>query len=97
MEYGVDNANQKDYISWHQDAIFCARMGLIDEAATITVKKLRNANRRFPTFWGPGHDWVPHHNWGGSGSIGLQEMLIQTTDDRIFLFPSWPKSAERVI
>ncbi|MBL0744651.1 DUF5703 domain-containing protein [Chryseolinea lacunae] len=90
--YGVDNANQKDYISWHQDAIFCARMGLTDEAATITVKKLKNAGRRFPTFWGPGHDWVPDHNWGGSGSIGLQEMLIQTTDDRIFLFPSWPKA-----
>lgn len=89
--YGVYNANQKDYVSWHQDAIFCARMGLIDEAAAITVKKLKNADRRFPTFWGPGHDWVPDHNWGGSGSIGLQEMLIQTTDDRIFLFPSWPK------
>ena len=23
-KYGVDNANQKNYISWHQDAIFCA-------------------------------------------------------------------------
>lgn len=90
--YGVDNANQKDYISWHQDAIFCARMGLTNEAAAITLKKLKNANRKFPTFWGPGHDWVPDHNWGGSGSIGLQEMLMQTTDNRIFLFPSWPKS-----
>jgi hypothetical protein len=91
-KFGVDNANQKNYISWHQDAIFCARMGLTDEAAAITIKKLRDSNRRFPTFWGPGHDWVPDHNWGGSGMIGLQEMLMQTTDDKIILFPAWPKN-----
>ena len=23
--------------------------------------------------------------------IGLQEMLMQTVDDKIYLFPSWPK------
>jgi hypothetical protein len=90
--YGVDNDNQKNYISWHQDAIFCARMGLTDQAAAITVRKLRDSWRRFPTFWGPGHDWVPDHNWGGSGMIGLQEMLMQTTDNRIILFPAWPKN-----
>ena len=67
-------------------------MGLTDEAAAITIKKLRDSNRRFPTFWGPGHDWVPDHNWGGSGMIGLQEMLMQTTDNRIILFPAWPKN-----
>ena len=89
--YGVDNANQKNYISWHQDAIFCARMGLTDEAAAINIKKLRDSGRRFPTFWGPGHDWVPDHNWGGSGMIGLQEMLMQTTDDKIYILPAWPK------
>jgi hypothetical protein len=90
-KYGVDNANQKDYVSWHQDAIFCARMGLTEEAAAITIKKLRDSQRRYPTFWGPGHDWVPDHNWGGSGMIGLQEMLMQTTDQKILLFPAWPK------
>ncbi|HBY06603.1 MAG TPA: hypothetical protein DEH22_01980 [Chloroflexi bacterium] len=90
-EYGVDTPEQKDYISWHQDAIFCARMGLTDEAARISLQKLRDADRRFPTFWGPGHDWVPDHNWGGSGMIGLQEMLLQATDEKIILFPAWPK------
>ncbi|MEI6143152.1 MAG: DUF5703 domain-containing protein [Mariniphaga sp.] len=90
--YGVDNANQKSHISWHQDAIFCARMGLTSEAAAITIKKLRDSQRRYPTFWGPGHDWVPDHNWGGSGMVGLQEMLMQTTGKKIFLFPAWPKN-----
>ncbi len=38
-------------------------------------------------FWGPGYDWTPDHNWGGSGMIGLQEMLLQTNGNLILLFP----------
>jgi hypothetical protein len=89
-KYGTDRPNQKNFISWHQDAIFCARLGLTEEAAAITIKKLRDSERRYPTFWGPGHDYVPDHNWGGSGMIGLQEMLMQTVGDKIILFPAWP-------
>ncbi len=89
--HGFDRPIQKNYISWHQDAIFCARLGLTNEAKSITLRKLSDSQRRFPTFWGPGHDWVPDHNWGGSGMIGLQEMLMQTSGDQIVLFPAWPK------
>ena len=77
--------------SWHQDGIFFARMGMTEEAADYNTKKLQDSQRRFPAFWGPGHDWVPDHNWGGSGMIGLQEMLLQTIGDQIVLFPAWPK------
>lgn len=90
--YGVDTQQQKNYISWHQDAIFCARLGLTDEAAAITIQKMDDSGRRCPTFWGPGHDWVPDHNWGGSGMVGVQEMLLQTVEERLFLFPAWPRS-----
>ncbi len=89
-KYGVDTPQQKDYISWHQDAIFCARMGLTNEAKELTLKKMADSGRRFPTWWGPGHDWTPDHNWGGSGLIGVQEMLMQTTGKKIYLFPAWP-------
>jgi len=89
--YGVDTPAQKDIRSWHQDAIFCARLGLTDEAARLTALKLDDAPRRHPSFWGPGHDWAPDHNWGGSGMIGLQEMLMQTPGDAIHLFPAWPR------
>lgn len=78
-------------ISWHQDGIFFARMGMTNEAADFNSRKLANSQRRFPTFWGPGHDWAPDHNWGGSGMIGLQEMLMQTPGDQIILLPAWPK------
>ncbi|MGO9256165.1 MAG: DUF5703 domain-containing protein [Bryobacteraceae bacterium] len=90
--YGVETPQQKNYISWHQDAIFCARLGLTEEAAAITARKLDDSGRRWPTFWGPGHDWVPDHNWGGSGMIGLQEMLMQTVDDKIYVWPAWPRN-----
>ena len=89
-KYGADNDSQYGYISWHQDAIFCARLGLWNEATALLVKKLDDGPLRFPAFWGPGHDWVPDHNWGGSGMTALQEMLLQTIDRRIYIMPSWP-------
>jgi hypothetical protein len=81
----------RSHLGWKQDNIWAARLGLTDEAWRLTSLKLQNSERRFPAFWGPGFDWVPDHNWGGSGMIGLQEMLLQTDDKRILLFPSWPK------
>jgi len=79
-------------IGWKQDNIFAARMGLTKEAADLTVFKLKDSGRRFPAFWGPGFDWTPDHNWGGTGMIGLQEMLMQVDDKKIYLFPAWPKT-----
>jgi hypothetical protein len=66
-------------------------MGMTTEAADYNVRKLQDSDRRFPTFWGPGHDWVPDHNWGGSGMIGMQEMLLQTVGREIRVLPAWPK------
>ena len=82
--------SQRDYVSWHQDGIFAARLGLTEEAREINTKKLGNGPRRFPAFWGPGHDWVPDHNWGGSGMIGLQDMLLQQCGQTIYVLPAWP-------
>ena len=76
--------------SWHQDGIFFARMRMTAEAAEYNTKKMEDCGRRFPSFWGPGHDWVPDHNWGGSGMIGLQEMLMQTFEEKIYILPAWP-------
>jgi hypothetical protein len=78
-------------VGWKQDNIFAARLGLTKEAAELTTFKLKDSGRRFPAFWGPGFDWTPDHNWGGSGMIGLQEMLMQVDGQKICLFPAWPK------
>lgn len=82
----------RSHIGWKQDNIFAARLGLTDEAARLTKLKLQNSGRRFPAFWGPGFDWTPDHNWGGSGMIGLQEMLMQCDGKKIILFPAWPEN-----
>jgi hypothetical protein len=84
----------RSHIGWKQDNIFAARLGLKEEAWALATLKLQNSGRRFPAFWGPGFDWVPDHNWGGSGMIGLQEMLLQTDDRKIILFPAWPKDKD---
>jgi hypothetical protein len=84
----------RSHIGWKQDNIFAARLGLTAEAWRLTSLKLQNSHRRFPAFWGPGFDWVPDHNWGGSGMIGLQEMLLQVDDRKIMLFPAWPAAVD---
>jgi hypothetical protein len=76
------------------DNVWAARFGLTDEAWKLNELKMQNSERRFPAFWGPGFDWVPDHNWGGSGMIGMQEMLMQVDDRKIFLFPAWPKDRD---
>jgi hypothetical protein len=92
--YDTNVVKFRNHIGWKQDNIWAARLGLTSEAWRLTSLKLQNSGKRFPTFWGPGFDWVPDHNWGGSGMIGLQEMLLQTDDRRILLFPAWPKDID---
>lgn len=89
-QFDRDALKFRSHIGWKQDNIFAARLGLTDEALRLNRLKLSNAPRRFPAFWGPGFDWVPDHNWGGSAMIGLQEMLLQTIGDKIYVLPSWP-------
>jgi len=90
-KYDPDAIKFRSHVGWKQDNIFAARMGMTTEAAALTLRKMGDSGRRFPAFWGPGFDWVPDHNWGGSGMIGMQEMLLQTDDDKIYLFPAWPR------
>ena len=76
---------------WKQDNIWAACLGLTEDAVRLTTEKLQNGPYRFPAFWGPGFDWSPDHNWGGSGMIGLQSMLLQEVDGELILLPAWPK------
>ena len=89
--YDPDALSFRSHIGWKQDNIWAACLGLTDEAARLTRLKLSDGPYRFPAFWGPGYDWSPDHNWGGSGMIGLQEMLLQENEGSIYLFPAWPK------
>lgn len=88
--YDPDAQKFRSSTGWKQDNIWAACLGLTDEAYRLTCEKLADGKHRFPAFWGPGYDWTPDHNWGGSGMLGLQYMLLQETDDKLLLFPAWP-------
>ncbi len=89
--YDTDAVKFRSHDGWKQDNIWAACLGLTDEARRLSLLKLADGPHRFPAFWGPGYDWTPDHNWGGSGMIGLQEMLLQTNGDELLLFPAWPR------
>jgi hypothetical protein len=89
--YGAEMPEQRWNHCWHQDPIFCARLGLTEEAAALTSERMADAPARFPAFWGIGHDWTPDLDHPGVCAIALQEMLMQTDGRVIRLFPAWPK------
>lgn len=92
--YGWDDEAQLKNLSWMYVGILAARLGLTEEAYRYQTDKLKDSGRRFPAFWGPGHDYTPDHNWGGCGMTGLQEMLLQNFDGKIYLLPAWPKGLD---
>jgi len=88
-----DRQRAYQFWSWMCTPIYAAIMGRKDDAKRLITEKLsdKNANLKFTAFFGPGHDWIPDHNWGGSGMIGLQNMLVYNDKSQIYLFPAWPK------
>ena len=81
--------------SWQQANIHAARLGDAELARDLNARKMDNGPYRFPAFWPETIDWAPDHNWGGSGMIGMQEMLLQTHSapgerGKIRLLPAWP-------
>jgi hypothetical protein len=87
--------SKQDY-SWMANVVNMAALAWPEEAKKRAIYKLANTaapQARFPAFFGPGHDWLPDHNWGGSGMTGLQEMILAPEPGphgKINLFPAWP-------
>ncbi len=92
--YDPDCQEFRSHVGWKQDAIFAARLGLTNQADSLMILKMQDAETRFPAFWGPGFDWTPDHNWGGSGMIAIQEMLVQEVNEKIYLLPAWNKNID---
>jgi hypothetical protein len=67
-----------------------------EKAKERAIYKMANTTApqaRFPAFFGPGHDWIPDHNWGGAGTTGIQEMILipePGSNGKLNLFPAWP-------
>jgi len=76
--------------AWEQANIHAPRLGDTALARKLNISKMNDGPYRFPAFWPHTIDWAPDHNWGGSGMIGMQEMLMQTHAGKIRLMPAWP-------
>lgn len=78
---------------WTQDGIQAAVIGLPEEAKKVVEDKFTTWNDKckFQGYWGINFDWIADQCHGCSAMIALQKMLIQCVDDKIYLFPAWPK------
>ena len=91
------NRKGKADFSWMCNVANVAAMGWPEEAEKRAIYKMANntmPQSRFPAFFGPGHDWLPDHNWGGTGMVGIQSMLMESDpfgDGKIYLLYSWPE------
>jgi len=86
----IDKDERMNDGAWYQGVIHFARLGMTKEAQLTIPHKLADGPFRFPGF-SEGGDYSPDHNRSGSGMIGLQEMLLQTHNGKLHLFPAWPK------
>lgn len=91
-EFSFDHPRQKRNFCWYQSLIYTADLGLTEEARKFALEKFLWPSLRFPAFWDCGRfDQRPDFDHGGSAMVGLQEMLMQTVDRKILLFPAWPR------
>lgn len=83
----------KHNYGWTQDGQQAARLGLTDEARDILLAKIRNKNpnHRFPAYWGPNFDWTSDQNHGGNIMTTLQDMVMQSYGNTVYLLPAFPK------
>ena len=89
--FGIKESARMDHRSWIQGVVHFALLGMTEKARELLTLKLDDGPYRFPAFWPPAIDHAPDHNWGGMAMIGLQEMLMQTPEDRILLLQAWPE------
>ncbi|SPE60254.1 conserved hypothetical protein [Verrucomicrobia bacterium] len=78
---------------WQHDDLHAACLGLSEDAKRYVTERFAdfNVDARFPTFWGPAHDWVPDMDGAGAGMMTLQTMLLQSDGRRLLVLPAWPK------
>ena len=82
---------EKDFICWAPGNIMTARLGLTAEAKDYAIKKFTCKSRRFGAFFEvTDYDQIPDVDHGGTGMIGLQDMLLQPVGKKLHLLPSWP-------
>ena len=99
-EFSFDHPRQKRNFCWYQSLVYAGDLGLTEEARELALGKLLwpyhekggQSGMRYPAFYDThGFCQRPDFDHGGCAMVGLQEMLMQTVDQKVLLFPAWPK------
>lgn len=81
------------YSGWQYQGIVAAKLGMDEMAQDVLTHnvRLKNPGTRFPAMWGPIYDGVPDTDHGANIIHLLQQMVMQTEKENIYLFPAFPK------
>ena len=82
------------YGGWQYIGVTSALLGQADTAAKILQYNCaaQNPGTRFPAMWGPIYDAVPDTDHGANILNLLQNMVMQTEKETIYLLPAFPKA-----
>ena len=95
-QMGIDTYNNRlinNSKCWTQDGQQAARLGLTEDVKNNVLSKIQNKhpNHRFPVYWGPNFDWTPDQDHGGNLLLTVQEMILQSYDNSVYVLPAFPK------
>lgn len=91
---------KQPHCGWDQSAIWAARLGLADDAVNDIVQHCRGS-QRWPqgfwsspagTYWANGLVDAPYFDSSGVNAMSTSEMLLQSHDGIIRVFPAVPKN-----
>lgn len=88
------NRRVKGSTCWAPDPIQAPLVGMTDFAKSFVTNNSKSvdATVRFPAFWAPKNDYMPDFDNGGALMTGLQSMLIQSVDSKVYVLPAWPST-----
>lgn len=95
-QLGVDSYNNRlvrGETGWRQDGQQAARLGLTEEVRSNLLVKIQNKHprHRFPAYWGPNFDWTPDQDNGGNLLMTVQDMVVQSYGNTVYVLPAFPK------
>ena len=88
-----DKRAHRHNFGWCQDSIQAACLGLGEEAAKQVAERAKriNGGYRFPAMW-TGFDSIPDQDHGVNILTTLQDMLLQSDGNGLYVLPAWPRN-----
>ena len=88
-----EGPDQPSYSGWQYAGLAAAMLGKRGMCGEILENNcaMSNPGYRFPAMWGPVYDAVPDTDHGANILQLLQMMVMQCSDEKIYLLPALPE------